>query len=249
MWFRLQAAIPAGGTDSNYYLHYGDLSADPPPTNGDHVFMDYEDGTTLAGWTRRDTCAGSHSASADGFVFTTSSGSCHRQFSKNIPHSDVEISWGFWSSPTSALDGHQTGMSARRSDTGVGYVVTLADESNSTLRIRYWTVWNTTGGAIGSVSASVTPGTNYYGRFYLVGPALKVKYRAAGTAEPGWRLEVTHSTVASGLHYGQVDGYAAPQNHRHRYIIACLPPGALTRRAGRPPGPGEAPPPARKGPP
>ncbi|MBM3469770.1 MAG: hypothetical protein FJX73_03145 [Armatimonadetes bacterium] len=205
VWFRLQAPIAAGGSDGDYYLFYGDLSAGTPPSNGVHVFLDYEDGTSLAGWTRRDGCAGTHSASADGFVFTASSGSCHRQFSKNVPHSDA--------------DGHQTGVSARRSDTGVGYIVTLADETNATLRIRYWTVWSTTGGAIGSVSASVTPGTNYYGRFYLVGSALKVKYWAVGAAEPGWRLEVTHSTVASGAHYGQVDGYTSPQDHRHRNII------------------------------
>ncbi|MDQ7840639.1 MAG: hypothetical protein RDU83_06380 [bacterium] len=219
LWFRLQAPIAAGASDTNYYLHHGDLSAGSPPANADYVFLDYEDGSSLTGWTRRDGCAGTHSASADGFVFTASSGSCHYQFSKSLSHSDVEIFWGFWSSAVGAADGHQTGMSARRSDTGVGYIVTLADEVNATLRVRYWTVWSTTGGAIGSVAASVTPGTDYYGRFYLVGSALKVKYWAVGAAEPGWRLEVTNSTVASGPHYGQVDGYSTPQNHKHRYVI------------------------------
>ena len=219
IWFRLQAPISAGLTDVNYYVHYGNPGAGTPPANGDNVFLDYEDGTTLDGWTDRDTCSGTYSPSADGFVFTTSSGSCHRQYSKNVPHSDVEIFWGFWSSPTGASDGHQTGVSARRSDTGVGYLVTLADEVNTTLRIRYWTVWSTTGGAIVSAPASVTPGTNYYGRFYLVGSSLRAKYWAVGTAEPGWMVSVTHSTVASGPHYGQVDGYAAPMTHRHRTVI------------------------------
>jgi hypothetical protein len=219
IWFKLQAAIAANGSNNNYYLYYGDLQASPPPANGDYVFLDYEDGTSLAGWTRRDGCSGTNAASADGFVFQASSASCQRQFSKNVPHSDVEIFWGFWSSATGNSDGHQAGMSARRSDTGVGYLVTLADQTNTTLRIRYWTVWSTTGGDIGSTSASITPGTSYYGRFYLVGSALKTKYWAVGTAEPGWMLEVTHSTVASGAHYGQVDGYAAAIDHRHRYII------------------------------
>lgn len=219
LWFRLQAPIAAGESDNNYYLHHGDLSADSPPANADHVFLDYEDGTSLDGWTRRDACAGTHSASADGFVFTASAGGCHRQLSRNVPHSDVEILWGFWSSSSGAADGHQTGMSARRSDTGVGYVLSLADEVNATLRVRYWTVWSTTGGAIGSVAASVTPGTNYYGRFYLVGSSLRAKYWAVAAAEPAWMLQITHSTVASGLHYGQVDGYSTPQNHRHRYVI------------------------------
>ena len=219
VWFRVQAAIPAGGSNNNYYLYYGDLSAGAPPANGDHVFLDYEDGSSLAGWSRRDSCAGTNLSSADGFIFQASSGSCHRQFSRNVPHGDVEIFWGFWSSPTGASDGHQTGMSARRSDAGVGYVLTLADEANATLRIRYWTVWSTTGGAIGSVPASVTPGTNYFGRFYLVGSALKAKYWTVGAVEPAWMLEVTHSSVASGAHYGQVDGYTTSIDHRHRYII------------------------------
>src|SRR3990170_4182158 len=220
IWFRLQAAIGASGTNNNYYLHYGNLSAGNPPANGDNVFLDYESGSTLDGWTRRDSCSGSHAASGDGFLFTASdTQGCHRQFSKNVPHSDVELFWGFWSSSSGASDGHQAGVSARRSDSGAGYIVALADAGNTTLTIRYWTVWSTSGGSIASTSASTTAGTNYYGRFYLVGSALKVKYWAVGAAEPAWTLQTTHSTVASGNHYGQVDGYTAPMTHRHRTII------------------------------
>ena len=219
IWFRLQAALAAGGS-SNYYLYYGNLKASGPRANGDNVFLDYEDGSTLDGWTRRDSCTGSHAASGDGFLFTaTDTQSCHRQFSKNVSHSNVEIFWGFWSSTTSAADGHQAGVSARRSDSGAGYIVSLADETNATLRIRYWTVWSTTGGAIASVSASITPGTNYFGRFYLVGSSLRAKHWRAGTAEPGWMVTATHTSAASGAHYGQVDGYRAPITHRHRTLI------------------------------
>ncbi len=220
IWFTLQRAIAAGASDTAYFLYYGNPTSGPPPANGDNVFLDYEDGTTLDGWTRRDSCAGSHATSADGFVFTAGSEDCHRQLSRNIPHGDVEIFWGFRSDPGGGSDGHQTGVSARRSDTGEGYVVTVADEVNTTLRIRYWTVWSTTGGAIATTPASVTPGTDYYGKFYLVGPNLKVKYWTAGSAEPlSWMLEVSDATVASGPHYGQVDGYSPPQDHRHRTMI------------------------------
>lgn len=220
LWFRLQAAIAADGSDGNYYLHYGNLSLGTPPANGDHVFQDYEDGSTLAGWTRRDGCTGTHSASADGFVFTAAdTQGCHRQYSKNVPHGDVELFWGFWTSPTGASDALQAGVSARRNDTGAGYLVTLASEQNANLGLRYWTVWNSSGGLIGSVPASVTPGTNYYGRFYLVGSSLSVKYWAVGTAEPAWMLTVTDTSAASGNHYVQMDGFAAPIDHRHRTII------------------------------
>ncbi|MGH2453691.1 MAG: hypothetical protein ACRDF5_07995 [bacterium] len=219
IWFPLQRAIAAGASDTAYFLYYGNPTSGPPPANGDNVFLDYEDGTTLDGWTRRDSCAGTHSTSADGFVFTAGSDDCHRQLSRNIPHGDVEIFWGFRSDPGGGSDGHQTGISARRSDTGEGYVVTVADEVNTTLRIRYWTVWSTTGGAIATTPASVTPGTDYYGRFFLVGSDLRVKYWAVGSAEPAWMLEVSDATVASGAHYGQVDGYTTPQDHRHRTMI------------------------------
>ena len=218
LWFRLQAPIPALGADSNYYLHYGDLAADPPPANGDYVFLDYEEGTTLAEWVDRDACSGTYATSPQGFTFNASSGSCHRQLSKNVAHGDAEIFWEFWGSGTVG-DSYQVGVSARRSDTGVGYVLTLADQGNTTLRIRYWTVWSTTGGAIASTPASVVPATTYYGRFSLVGSTLRVKYWAVGSAEPGWMLTTTHSGAASGNHYGQVDGYEAPMNHRHRHLI------------------------------
>lgn len=219
IWFRLQRAIAAGITDTGYFLYYGNPTSGPPPTNGDNVFLDYEDGTTLDGWTRRDGCAGVHSASANGFVFSAGSEDCHRQLSRNIPHGDVEIFWGFRSDPNGGSDGHQTGVSARRSDSGEGYIVAVADEVNTTLRILYWTVWSTTAGAIATTPASVTAGTDYYGRFYLVGSDLRVKYWAVGSAEPAWMLQVSDATVASGLHYGQVDGYSTPQDHRHRTMI------------------------------
>ena len=219
VWFRLQAPIAAGGSNNNYYLHYGNLALGAPPANGDNVFLDYEDGSTLGGWIRRDACAGTHAPSADGVVFTTATGSCHRQLSKNVPHANVEIFWGFRSDPSSNADGHQAGVSARRSGTGTGYVLTLADEVNTTLRIRFWTVWSTTGGAIATTPASIVPGADYFGRFYLVGTTLQAKYWPVGAAEPGWMLTTTHSGAASGGHYGQVDGFDPPQNHRHRTII------------------------------
>lgn len=220
IWFRLQAAIAASGSDNNYYLYYGNLSAGAPPANGDNVFLDYEDGSSLTGWTDRDSCLGTYSTSADGFVFSTSStSSCHRQFSKNVPHSNVEIFWGFNSASSSSSAAHGAGVSARRSDSGAGYVVAIASDNNTTTTLRYWTVWATIGGDIGTVSASITPGTDYYGRFYLVGSALKVKYWAVGAAEPGWMIQTTHSSAASGNHYGQVDGYTGPMTHRHRTII------------------------------
>ncbi len=225
LWFRLQAPIPLLGSDSNYYLHYGDLASAPPPANGDHVFLDYEDGTTLADWTRRDTiggCTGAYATSADGFVFTSGAGSCHRQFAKPVTHGDVEIFWGFRSDSAGAgSNRHQVGVSARRDNAGLGYMVVPGENNNQRLRIRYSANWNAAGVVIAQTAPgfSITPGTDYYGRFYLVGTVLQAKYWVVGAAEPGWILSTIHLGTASGVHYGQVDGLQNNESHRHRYLI------------------------------
>jgi len=54
IWFTTQAAIAASGTDSNYYLYYGNPNAANPPANKANVFLffdDFEDGT-LNKWIR-----------------------------------------------------------------------------------------------------------------------------------------------------------------------------------------------------
>jgi len=225
LWFRLQAPIPLLGSDNNYYLHYGDLASSLPPANGDHVFIDYEDGTTLADWTRRDTiggCTGVHATSADGFVFTSTAGSCYRQFAKPAAHGNVEIFWGFRSnSPGAGSNRHQVGVSARRSNTGQGYMVLPGENNNARLRIRYSATWNDAGVIIAQTANgfSVAPGTDYYGRFLLVGTTLQAKYWVVGAAEPGWILSTIHPLAAAGVHYGQVDGFQNNETHRHRYLI------------------------------
>lgn len=221
IWFRLQAAVAAGATDANYYLSYGNLADATPPAYGPNVFLDYQDGTALDGWVRRDALPGTDSTSAtNGFVFQTASGTGFRELTKNVPHGDVEIFWGFWSATTDSADGRDTGVSARLSNTGTGYRVTIADQSNTTLRIRYWTGWSQTGGVIGSMAAATLPGNNYFARFYLVGSSIRAKFWLAGTPEPaGWQLTATDARAVSGNHYGQVDGNQPPENHHHSTMI------------------------------
>ncbi|HKV44386.1 MAG TPA: hypothetical protein VJT32_06885 [bacterium] len=217
IWFALQAPIGTGRQDGNYYLYYGNLADANPPANGANVFLDYQDGTTLDGWTRRDAHPGAYSASAaNGFIFQTASGTGFRELTKNVPHGDVEIFWGFSSAVTDARDGHDAGMSARLADDGHGYRLTVGDQNNTTLRINYRRGWGGAGGAIGSVPAPLVPGARYFGRFYLVGSTLQAKFWPAGTPEPAaWGLSVSDGRRASGNHYGLVDGNKAPQNHTH----------------------------------
>jgi len=221
IWFRLQAPVGAGVTDRNYYVFYGNMADANPPAYGPNVFLDYQDGTVLDGWTRRDSLPGTYSPSAtNGFVFQTAFGNGFRELTKNVPHGDVEIFWGFSSAAADSPGGHDAGIGARLSDTGAGYRLTVADQANKKLSIQYWLAWGSGGSAIGSVDASTLPGVFYFGRFYLVGSWIRAKYWPAGTPEPAtWQLSATDASAATGNHFGQVDGLQWPENHRHTTVI------------------------------
>ncbi|HET9001061.1 MAG TPA: hypothetical protein VFP86_15585 [bacterium] len=221
IWFPLQTAIGGFGSDPNYYLDYGNLADANPPAYGSNVFLDYQDGTALDGWARRDSLPGTDTTSAtDGFVFQASLGAGRRELTKTLPHSDVEVFWGFWGNATDNGNGNQSGVSARLSDSGAGYRLLPADNNNSAFGLYYGSGWGTTGTLLASVPGSVIPGASYYARFYLVGSSLQAKYWPAGTPEPPtWQLAVTDAQASSGNQYGQVDGSAPTMDHRHRTMI------------------------------
>lgn len=213
VWFRLQAPIAENGSDNNYYLEYGDLSADRPPANGDHVFQDYEDGTVYGtataeppGWTRRDTnsspCAGTYGTSATlGFTFTSTSGTCYRQVSKAVAHAPgsgvgAEIIWRFRSDLGSATaTTHRVGVSMRRNLAGAGYIASPGEGSNNRVAFREAMNWTTATPPLLNQSGTntaryrVTPSTDFYGRFYVIvttSAALRVRYWNASVTEPAW---------------------------------------------------------------
>jgi nitrogen fixation-related uncharacterized protein len=43
VWFKTQAAIEANGSDSNYYIYYGNLNPGSPPTNKSNVYLWFDD--------------------------------------------------------------------------------------------------------------------------------------------------------------------------------------------------------------
>jgi type II secretory pathway pseudopilin PulG len=221
LWFALQAPIAAGATDANYFLYYGNLADSNPPAFGPNVFLDYQDGTSLDGWVRRDGLLGAVASSpTDGFVFQAASGSGWRELTKNEPHGDVEIFWGFWNGTTDAANGNQAGVSARLGDTGAGYRLVPGDRTDTLLSLYYAPAWGGPGSVIASVPGGVVPGVSYFGRFAVVGGLLQAKYWAAGTAEPSvWQLAVIDGRASAGNHYGQFDGAAPSIDHRHRTLI------------------------------
>jgi hypothetical protein len=71
VWFKTRADIPASGTDTNYYMYYGNPSAANPPANKSNVcdfWDDFDDGSVDAAWTFSQTGAASGSCSESGTV-------------------------------------------------------------------------------------------------------------------------------------------------------------------------------------
>ncbi|MFQ5551500.1 MAG: DUF2341 domain-containing protein, partial [Gemmatimonadales bacterium] len=52
IWFKLQAAISSSGSDSNYYMYYGDPSATNPPADPTKIFFFYDgyESGTFSAW-------------------------------------------------------------------------------------------------------------------------------------------------------------------------------------------------------
>lgn len=229
VWFRLQAAIAGGATDANYYLYYGHPAPGPPPANGDHVFLDDEDGRTLytGEWTRRDGRDGTYSGSSAGlhFLDPTNSSNGYRQLSKALPHADVDILWAF-TSRSSRDNGRQVGIGARLSALGVGYWVTPGG-ANSNRRLRLWRSpgWGIPGSALATSNnyLQIDPDTRYLARLQLVGTTLRARVWPEGTLEASrpW-LTASSASQATGEHISVLNGENDPMEHLHHRIVVRL---------------------------
>jgi len=227
IWFRLQTAMADGATSADYYLYYGNLAAGPPPANGDHVFLDDDDGTAMytGEWTRRDTREGTYSASPQGLRFvdaTPGSPNGYRQLSKPLVHDDVEILWGFVTFGSSD-NGRQVGLSARLSDAGEGYWVTPGRTGgNDQLRLWASPGWGDPGTSLDDQgSVAIANDVRYLARLQLLGRTFRARVWQEGTAEPGgWLSERLRGAFrSSGNHIALVNGVNDPMDHQYNRII------------------------------
>jgi len=223
LWFRVQAAIPAGGSDNRYFLYYGNLQARPGPSNPDHVFLDYEDGKGLEGWSRRDGRSGGYTPSGSlGIRFSAWNQNGFRELSRSLPHGDVEVLWRFMSQAGTGNDGRQVGVGVRLNDSGEGYRLTPGDtNANNRTRVRYWGGWAAGGGTFGpNPIRAIQEDTEYYARFALVGNLLRATVWRADAQDPGgvWDLVTTDSRRSSGSHFSIVNGENRPMTHWHRFV-------------------------------
>ncbi len=249
IWFRVQRDIPAGGADDGYFVYYGAMQAREPPEEADRVFLEAEDGSSLDGWVRRDSRAGSYAASAFGFHFTANSGTGFRQLSRSLPaHRDVEVVWRF-TSLSVGDDAHQVGIGVRLQDDGVGYwLVPGETNSNRRLRLRRAAGWGSSDTVLATYNLAIQPSTAYWARFEITGPPnpaqpcsnsnrvrLRGKVWQDGSTEPAtWQIDDSDrstSCVRSGNHISLVNGSDAALDHRHHlvWVIARLSPEPVSQ--------------------
>ena len=235
IWFRVQRDIPAGGADGQYYVYYGATQAVPPPQDRDRVFLVSEDGSSLEGWVRRDSRAGTYQASDSGFRFTTNSGTGFRQLSRSLPaHRDVEVVWRF-TSLSAGNNGRQVGVGVRLQDNGVGYwLVPGETTSNNRLTLRGASGWGSGGTVLATNSVLIQANAVYWARFQVTGPPnpaqpcsaangvrLRGKVWQEGFPEPGWQIDYLDGAASClrwGDHISLVNGLAAPLNHLHHLV-------------------------------
>ncbi len=223
VWFRVQQ--PVATADDRYFLYYGNPRAGTPPDNPDHVFLDYEDGSGLERWERRDARRGTYTPTSGGFHFQAGNGNGFRELSRALTHEDVEILWRFVSD-TGTRDGRQVGVGARITDSGAGYRLTPGDgNNNNRMRFRYWPSWGAGGGLFGNAgNEPVAEDREYFARFYLVGNALRAAVWQVGSWDPGeaWDVTATDTRATSGRHYSLVNGERAPMTHYHRFVAVRI---------------------------
>jgi hypothetical protein len=230
VWFRLQAPIPSGATDAGYSLSYGNPAALAPPENGDHVFLDDEDGRVLyqGEWVRRDTRSGSYSGSPQGLRFQAASGtSGYRQLSKALPNDNVEILWVFTGLST-ANNTRQVGIGARLDDVGQGYWVTPG-RGNNNRGLRLWRSlgWGSPGNALATDTnypVTINANTRYVARLQLVGSTFRARVWREGADEDvsPW-LAAAAAVQSAGAHISVVNGESVPMDHLlHRIVVRRL---------------------------
>lgn len=253
IWFRVQRDIPAGGADGGYFVYYGAMQAGPPLQDAERVLLEAEDGSSLDGWVRRDSLAGSYAASASGFHFTANSGTGFRQLSRSLPaHRDVEVIWRF-TSLSVGNNRRQVGVAVRLQDDGIGYWLVPGETiSNNQLRLRRASGWGSSGTILARYNLAIQPNTAYWARFEITGPPnpaqpcsnsnrvrLRGKVWQEGSTEPAtWQIDYSDgspSCVRSGNHIALVNGSAAtsaqPLDHLHQlvWVIARLSPEPVSQ--------------------
>jgi len=230
VWFKNQAAIEANGSNSNYYIYYGNPSAGSPPANKDNVYLWFDD------FNRADnpdiTTENSYSVKTGGGTWSIENNKLKNVGAAGDPNKLIITALGKVNTDIDMLvkinvtsfgggDLSRMGLSCCMGTSpsrGSGYCGFFHEDKNSLDLLNDLRSWGTKGTYSWSLNAG------YYMRFRVINPAGglgKVKVWPVGTAEPStWTVDGNFGGGAART-YGEV-GFAGSRRADTTYFDDIL---------------------------
>jgi hypothetical protein len=219
VWFQTQAAIAASGTDSNYYLFYGNPNVGAPPANPSNVYIFYDDfnwsdAPSNHGWTVRNGTW----AAAGGVMTSSGTATSFGVLSHAANTTGAVIEARVRGRADVCADCRHTGVGLRFSSAGSGYVGIGYDYGSTELSIVGQTGWQTNNTLLAQIAQTLASDTWHRVKFQAIGTTLSDKAWVDGTAEPGWQVTVTDGTYASGTQIALFGGWASPKHSEFDWL-------------------------------
>ena len=230
VWFKTQATIEVNGSDSNYYIYYGDPSAGSPPANKSNVYLWYDD------FDRADkpdiTTEASYSVKTGSGIWSIESNKLKNVGADEDPNKLIITALGSVNSDVDVLvkmdvtsfaggDLSRMGLSCcmdSSPSTGSGYCALLHEDRNSLDLLNDLRSWGTRG------TYSWSLNTWYYMRFRVIDPTSKlgkVKVWQFGTTEPNtWTVDGNFGS-GTARNYGEI-GFAGSRTTDTTYFDEIL---------------------------
>jgi hypothetical protein len=230
IWFKTQATIEINGSDSNYYIYYGDPSAGSPPANKSNVYLWYDD------FDRTDkpdiTTEASYSVKTGGGTWSIESNKLKNVGADGDPNKLIINALGNVNSDVDMLvkmdvtsfaggDMSRMGLSCcmdASPSRGSGYSGLLHEDRNSLDFLNDLRSWGTRGTYNWSLNSW------YYMRFRVIDPASKlgkVRVWQVGTTEPSaWTVDGNFGS-GTARNYGEI-GFAGSRTTDTTYFDEIL---------------------------
>jgi len=223
VWFETQAPIPVNGSDSNYYLYYGNPTAGTPPANESNVYLWFDD------FNRPNeasiTTEAAYQVTTGGGTWSIENGMLENVGASGDPNKLIITALGNVAYPVDMLvkidvvsfaggDASRMGLSCCMDTSAGGYCGLFHNDQNSLDLLNDLRSW-------GSHTAySWSLNTWYYMRFRVTDPSTglgELKVWPVGTAEPDtWTLNGTFGG-GSPRGYGEV-GFAGSKTSDVTYF-------------------------------
>jgi hypothetical protein len=230
VWFKTQATIKVNGSDSNYYIYYGDPSAGSPPANKSNVYLWYDDFdradkpdiTTEASYSVK-TGGGTWSIETNKLKNVGAAGDPNKLIINALGNVNTDVDMLVKMNVTSFAGGDlsRMGLSCCMNadpSRGSGYCGLLHEDRNSLDLLNDLLSWGTKG------TYSWSLNTWYYMRFRVIDPASKlgkVKVWQVGTTEPNsWTVNGDFGS-GTARNYGEI-GFAGSRTTDTTYFDNIL---------------------------